>query len=246
MVRATFPRCALPRAAFAGLLAASGVGGAPAPIPDPERAAMVRTIDAHGATVGGLAPEVVAALGRVPRERFVPPALRHLAYADQPLPIGADQTISQPFIVAYMTHLLGVGRGARVLEVGTGSGYQAAVLAELGCEVRSIEIVRALGERAAALLAALGYRQVQVRIGDGYAGWPEAAPFDGIMVTAAAAEVPAPLVAQLAPGARLVIPLADATGAEHLYVVTRHADGRVTRDEHIGVRFVPLTRGPVR
>jgi protein-L-isoaspartate(D-aspartate) O-methyltransferase len=168
------------------------------------------------------------------------------AYLDMPLPIGGGQTISQPFIVAYMTHLLRVTRGARVLEVGTGSGYQAAVLAELGCEVKSIEIVRELGERSAALLRALGYARVEVRVGDGYQGWPEAAPFDGIVVTAGAREVPAPLLAQLKPGARLVMPLADTHGTEWLTVITKRPDGRAVREELIPVRFVPLTRGDPR
>lgn len=211
-----------------------------------ERAAMVRTVRAHAATVGGIDEAVLAALQRVPRHRFVPAAVAHLAYADSPLPIGDDQTISQPFIVAYMTHLLGVSKGARVLEVGTGSGYQAAVLAELGCEVRSIEIVRALADRAAALLRELGYPRVAVRAGDGYAGWPDAAPFAGIIVTAGTDAVPTPLVAQLAPGARLVLPLADAEGTEWLMVVTKRADGTTTLQRTIPVRFVPLTRGEAR
>ena len=210
-----------------------------------QRAMMMRTLQAHAATVGGIDAAVLAAMERVPRHRFVPTEVAHLAYHDRPLPIGDDQTISQPFIVAYMTHLLGLRRGARVLEVGTGSGYQAAVLRELGHEVWSIEIVRALGERTANLLAALGYR-VQLRVGDGYLGWPEAAPFDGILVTAGTAEVPAPLLAQLRPGARLVLPLADASGEEFLTVLTRSADGGVTRERKIPVRFVPLTRGDPR
>jgi protein-L-isoaspartate(D-aspartate) O-methyltransferase len=228
-------------APVAALLAAVAVPSPAAPTDAraAERAEMVRTVRAHAATVGGIDEPVLAALQRVPRHRFVP-------YADHPLPIGDDQTISQPFIVAYMTHLLGVGKGARVLEVGTGSGYQAAVLAELGCEVRSIEIVRALADRAAALLRELGYARVAVRAGDGYAGWPDAAPFVGILVTAGTDAVPAPLVAQLAPGARLVLPLADAEGTEWLTVVTKHADGTTTQRRTLPVRFVPLTRGEAR
>lgn len=222
-------------------------GGAQTPDPRArERAEMLRVIRAHGDTVGGLDETVLAAVARVPRHRFVPIDQADAAYQDRPLPIGDGQTISQPFIVAYMTHLLRVGPGARVLEVGTGSGYQAAVLAELGCEVKSIEIVRALGERSAALLSALGHSKVEVRVGDGYLGWPEAAPFDGIVVTAGATEVPAPLLAQLKPGARLVMPLADAHGTEWLTVIGKRPDGSTVREELIPVRFVPLTRGDPR
>jgi len=224
-----------------------GAGAATTPVGrEGDRAEMLRVVRAHGDTVGGLDARVLEAMARVPRHRFVPPAMVSQAYLDMPLPIGDGQTISQPFIVAYMTHLLAVRPGAHVLEVGTGSGYQAAVLAELGCEVKSIEIVRALGERAAALLRQLGYAKVEVRIGDGYAGWPEAAPFDGIVVTAAATALPQPLVDQLKPGARLVIPLADAAGTEWLTVVTKRADGTAMREELIPVRFVPLTRGGPR
>jgi protein-L-isoaspartate(D-aspartate) O-methyltransferase len=210
-----------------------------------ERAAMLRTVRAHAARVGGIDPTVLEAMARVPRHRFVPDAQAEHAYEDRPLPIGDGQTISQPFIVAYMTHLMQVRRGARVLEVGTGSGYQAAVLAELGCEVRSIEIVRALGERAARSLAALGL-PVTVRIGDGYLGWPEAAPFDAIIVTAGTHQVPPPLLEQLAVGGRLVLPLADDTGTEMLTVLTRQADGRYAQEQKIPVLFVPLTRGGPR
>jgi protein-L-isoaspartate(D-aspartate) O-methyltransferase len=211
-----------------------------------ERAAMVETLRAHAKTVGGIDEKVLAAMGRVPRHRFVPSAEAAEAYADMPLPIGEDQTISQPFIVAYMTHLMAAPKGARVLEVGTGSGYQAAVLAELGMEVRSIEIVRVLGERASKVLRELGYDRVRVRIGDGYAGWPEAAPFDGIMVTAGTNSVPAPLIKQLKPGGRLVLPLEDHEETEWLTVVTKQADGSVTQRRTIPVRFVPLTRGEAR
>lgn len=233
---------------LATALAAMIAAGAPAPKDgrEADRAEMVRVIRAHGDTVGGLDETVIAVMARVPRHRFVPAARADGAYRDTPLPIGDGQTISQPFIVAYMTHLLRVKRGARVLEVGTGSGYQAAVLAELGCEVKSIEIVRALGERSAALLEALGYSKVAVRVGDGYLGWPEAAPFDGIVVTAGARDVPQPLLDQLKPGARLVMPLADANGTEWMTVITKRADGSTVREELIPVRFVPLTRGAPR
>ncbi len=189
-------------------------------------------------------PAVLAALRAVPRHRFVPLALVADAYADRPLPIGEGQTISQPYIVALMTELLRVEPGQRVLEVGTGSGYQAAVLAQLGAEVYSIEIVESLGRQAAALLAALGYERVQVRIGDGYRGWPERAPFAGILVTAAPDHVPRPLLEQLAPGGRLVIPVGE--GLQQLEVHRRRLqdgpEGPVyVREIVLPVRFVPMT-----
>ena len=160
---------------------------------------------------------------------------------NRPLPIGHAQTISQPYIVAIMTDLLALPRAGRVLEVGTGSGYQAAVLAELGIEVYSIEIVEPLGLSARALLERLGYRNVQVRIGDGFAGWPEAAPFDAIIVTAAAAETPPPLLAQLKPGGRMIIPLERGFGAQDLVLIEKDAKGSVSREVILPVIFVPLT-----
>lgn len=190
-------------------------------------------------------PSVLAAMGRVPRHEFVPEPERALAYADHPLPIGFGQTISQPYIVALMTQLAGVsGRpGARVLEVGTGCGYQAAVLAELGAEVWTVEIVEPLARRAAATLARLGYDRVHVRVGDGYAGWPEEAPFDAILVAAAAPRLPEPLLAQLAPGGRLVIPVGE--GTQILRVITKSPDGETRAEDVAAVRFVPMT-GQVR
>lgn len=185
---------------------------------------------------------VIRALSRVPRHRFVPPDLVDAAYLDRPLPIGMGQTISQPFIVALMTDLVDLAPGARVLEVGTGSGYQAAVLAECVARVYSIEIVAPLGEKARALLADLGYRNVDVRIGDGYRGWPEAAPFDAIVVTAAPDHIPQPLVDQLAPDGRMVIPVGRRGGTQDLLVITKSADGRTTTRKALSVRFVPLTR----
>jgi protein-L-isoaspartate(D-aspartate) O-methyltransferase len=183
---------------------------------------------------------VLAAMSKVPRHEFVPVRWRDEAYADHPLPIGEGQTISQPYIVALMTELAAVGPGARVLEVGTGSGYQAAVLATLGAEVWSIEIVESLARSAQATLARLGYDRVRTRTGDGYQGWPEAAPFEAIVVTAAPPEVPAALLAQLAPGGRLVIPVGSAE--QELQVHERTADGvRVRRITP--VRFVPMVRG---
>jgi protein-L-isoaspartate(D-aspartate) O-methyltransferase len=188
-----------------------------------------------------LDPEVIRALRTVPRERFVPEAVRGLAYANRPLPIGLGQTISQPYIVAIMSHLIGVKPGDRVYELGTGSGYQAAVLAEIGAEVYTVEIVPELAERAAAVLAELGYAKVRVRAGDGYLGWPEAAPFDAIIVTAAGPEVPRPLVDQLKTGARLVMPLGGAVETQQLVVVTKQADGSLHRRDVLPVRFVPIT-----
>ena len=185
---------------------------------------------------------VIAALRKVDRHRFVPTSYSAQAYENRPLAIGAGQTISQPFIVALMTDLLNVGPGDNVLEVGTGSGYQAAVLAEIVGTVYSIEIIEPLGREAARALSAAGYRNVHTRIGDGYAGWPEQAPFDGIIVTAAATEVPQPLVDQLKPGGRLVIPVGAQGGAQVLYVVEKDARGEVSRRKALDVRFVPLTR----
>ena len=182
-------------------------------------------------------PEVLAAMGRVPRHRFVSGAWRGAAYEDRPLPIGHEQTISQPYIVALMSQLAQVERGDRVLEIGTGSGYQAAVLAELGAEVYSIEIVEPLGEEAAAILRELGY-DVTVRVGDGYQGWPEHAPFDAILLTAAPPEIPEPLLEQLADGGRLIAPVG--VGIQELVVVTRRGDERERRSV-APVRFVPMT-----
>lgn len=192
-----------------------------------------------------LGASVMAALRKVDRRRFVLPAQADEAYDNRPLAIGGGQTISQPFIVALMTDLLEVGPGDRVLEVGTGSGYQAAVLAEIAGVVYSIEIIEPLGREAARALAAAGYRNVHTRIGDGHAGWPEAAPFDAIMVTAAAPEVPQPLLDQLKPGGRLVIPVGSQSGTQTLYVISKDARGAIARRKVLDVRFVPLTRKPV-
>jgi protein-L-isoaspartate(D-aspartate) O-methyltransferase len=189
-----------------------------------------------------LSDAVLRAMAKVPRHRFVPPSLIDAAYVDRSLPIGMGQTISQPFIVALMTDLLEPAPGARVLEVGTGSGYHAAVLAECFARVHTIEIVPPLGEQARRLLAELGYRNIDVRIGDGYRGWPEAAPFDAILVTAAPDHVPQPLVDQLAPGGRLVIPVGPRGGRQELLVITKARDGRTVTRKTLAVRFVPLTR----
>ncbi len=185
---------------------------------------------------------VMAAMGKVPRHRFVPTPQDIFAYENRPLPIGEGQTISQPYIVALMTDLLDPKPADSVLEVGTGSGYQAAVLAELVAKVTTIEIVAPLGRRAMRLLDELGYRNVTVRIGDGYGGWPAAAPFDAIIVTAAPATIPQPLVDQLKPGGRMVIPVGGSSDVQQLLVVEKHSDGRTTTRRTLPVRFVPLTR----
>jgi protein-L-isoaspartate(D-aspartate) O-methyltransferase len=185
----------------------------------------------------------LAAMRAVPRHLFVPPDHRVLAYEDIPLPIGHDQTISQPAVVALMTQLIAPRRGKRVLEVGTGSGYQAAVLAEAGCRVWTIEIFGALAKEARERLIRLGYSRVEVRHGDGYAGWPEEAPFDAILVTAAADSIPPALLSQLAPGGRLVMPVGDQDSEQELVLVQKDATGRLASRQLFPVRFVPLLRG---
>jgi protein-L-isoaspartate(D-aspartate) O-methyltransferase len=190
------------------------------------------------------ADPVMSAMAKVPRHLFVPPLQRAYAYENRPLPIGHGQTISQPYIVALMTDLLDVKPGDRVLEIGTGSGYQAAVLAELGAEVYTIEIVEPVGLAGAQALREAGYGSVKTRIGDGYAGWPEAAPFDAVIVTAAPAAIPAPLVAQLKTGGRMVVPLGAAYETQQLMVGVKRADGTLEERRTLPVRFVPLTRQP--
>lgn len=186
---------------------------------------------------------VLAAMGAVERHRFVDASLKPLAYADRALPIGSEQTISQPYIVAIMTELLELKGGEKILEVGTGSGYQAAVLAEMGCEVWTIEILPELAASAKALLANLGYDKVHVRAGDGYAGWPEAAPFDGIIITAATPRFPSPLIDQLKEGGRAVLPLGEET--LQTLVAGPRKDGLMHLDPVLSVAFVPMT-GQVR
>jgi len=187
-------------------------------------------------------PAVLKAMAAVPRHEFVPPELRPRAYQDSPLPIGYGQTISQPYIVAEMTRLLQLNRSSRVLEVGTGSGYQAAVLAHFTPHVYTIEIIAPLAEAAAERLRRLGYRDVAVRHGDGYYGWPEEAPFDGIVVTAAAGEIPPPLIRQLKAGGRMVIPVGSVFEIQSLMLVEKDAAGKVKTRSLMSVRFVPLTR----
>ena len=186
---------------------------------------------------------VLEAMGKVSRERFVDPILRGRAYDDGPLPIGEGQTISQPYIVALMTELLELEGKEEVLEIGTGSGYQAAVLAEVAGSVYSIEIIEPLGKQAGKLLESLGYRNVETKVGDGYYGWPEAAPFDAIIVTAAASHVPPPLLKQLKPGGRMVIPLGTQFMTQYLMLVEKQQDGSLTTRQILPVRFVPLTGG---
>jgi len=183
-------------------------------------------------------PRVLAAMRKVPRHEFVPPAQRARAYEDHPLPIGEEQTISQPYIVAYMAELACIPRDGRVLEIGTGSGYGAAVLAEIAAEVYTIEILEPLARRAQEDLARTGYGRVQVRCGDGYRGWPEAAPFDAIILTAAPPEVPQPLKEQLRIGGVLVAPVGEEE--QELIIVTRTQEGFLVRRD-LPVRFVPMT-----
>jgi protein-L-isoaspartate(D-aspartate) O-methyltransferase len=185
----------------------------------------------------------LAAMRAVPRHEFVPEDQRVWAHVDTPLPIGHDQTISQPAVVAFMTQVIHPRPGLRVLEVGTGSGYQAAVLAETGARVWTVEIFRALADEARTRLQRIGYGGVQVRHGDGYAGWPEVAPFDAIVVTAGADSIPPPLVRQLAPGGRLVMPVGDPWTDQRLVLLQKDASGRVASRDLLPVRFVPLLRG---
>ncbi len=211
-----------------------------------DRQRMVEEIDAMVAStastsgVARLDPRVRAAMAEVPRHEFVPPEYRSAAYRNGPLPIGHDQTISQPFIVALMTELLQPKKMDTVLEVGTGSGYQAAILSVLAREVYTIEIVPELGKMARANLERLGYTNVRTSIGDGYQGWAEHAPFDAIIVTAAPDHVPPALIAQLRPGGRMVIPVGRFN--QELMVLAKHADGSTTTTNVTPVRFVPLIR----
>jgi len=212
------------------------------------RARMVAEIAAMARETGGetgrpaFSEAVMAAMGKVPRHRFVPLLQEALAYENRPLPIGEGQTISQPYIVALMTDLLDPKPAHTVLEVGTGSGYQAAVLAGLVAKVYTIEIVEPLGRRAKRTLDDLGYLNVEARVGDGYAGWPEAAPFDSIVVTAAPAAVPQSLIDQLKPGGRMVIPVGASLDVQQLLLVEKRPDGSVTTKRALPVRFVPFTR----
>jgi protein-L-isoaspartate(D-aspartate) O-methyltransferase len=213
-----------------------------------ERRAMVETVRrSFWATrgqglPGRMSEPVAAAMRATERHEFVPASLRRDAYENRPLPIGYGQTISQPYIVALMTELARVGQGERVLEIGTGSGYQAAVLGEMGVAVSTIEIVPELGRAAARRLQRLGYGGVVTRIGDGYFGWPGAPPFDAILVTAAASHVPPPLIQQLAPNGRMVIPVGPPFVVQQLVLVTKDQGGALRTRQLLPVSFVPLTR----
>jgi len=233
-------------AAIAALLLVGAAQVAAADREADARLDMVRTIEviarqsSGGATATTLDAGVLEAMRRVPRHAFVPASQRELAYTNRPLPIGYGQTISQPYIVALMTDLLRLARHSRALEIGTGSGYQAAVLAELGHLVYTIEIVSELAEPAAKRLSELGYGAVSARHADGYYGWPEAAPFDGILVTAAASQIPPPLLEQLKPGGRMVIPIGASFLVQELMLIEKLADGTIRTEALLPVAFVPL------
>ena len=214
------------------------------------RAKLVEEVDAMYAEtrsetgLGAMSPAVRRALGRVERHRLIPPgASASTAYANHPLPIGSGQTISQPYIVALSADLLNLKGGEIVLDIGTGSGYQAAVLAEIASRVYSIEIIPSLGNEARKRLEELGYGNIEVKIGDGYKGWPERAPFDAIVVTAAAPHVPPALVEQLKPGGRMVIPVGGSGEIQYLKVLEKRPDGGVSEKRVLPVRFVPLVPG---
>ena len=218
---------------------ASAVAAPPDPREDEFAVARRRMVAEQIRARGVTDPAVLAAMEAVPRHLFIPESERREAYDDHPLPIGDGQTISQPYMVALMTSLLGLQPGQRVLEVGTGSGYQAAVLSRLAADVYTIEILSPLGKRAESTLADLGYRNVHVRIGDGYKGWPNAAPFDAIIVTAAPPSIPDPLLAQLKTGGKMVIPVGHTF--QDLLVLTKRADGGFDTAKKMPVLFVPMT-----
>ena len=205
-----------------------------------QRRDMVDLIERRGVSDAA----TLTSMRTVPRHEFVPPEHQPDAYGDFPLPIGYGQTISQPYIVAYMTEVLRPHPGMKVLEVGTGSGYQAAVLAAAGCEVYTVEIFEALATAARNRLAALGFRKVTVRHGDGHFGWSEHAPFDAVIVTAAAGYIPPELIEQLKPGGRMIIPVGSVYGVQYLILVEKDAQGKVTTRTLIPVQFVPMLKGP--
>ena len=207
------------------------------------RARRLAMVDRHIAGEGIRDSATLRAMREVPRHELVPAGLRDEAYENHPLPIGFGQTISQPYIVGYMTEIVRPRPGMRVLEVGTGSGYQAAVLAATGVEVYTIEIFRALADTARARLERLGYRNVNVRHGDGHDGWPDVAPFDAILVTAAAGHIPPALTRQLKPGGRMVIPVGSVYGAQYLILVEKNAKGSLRTRSLLPVAFVPMLSG---
>jgi protein-L-isoaspartate(D-aspartate) O-methyltransferase len=222
------------------------VAAAAADAQSTQRAEMVTEVAAVAASAGAqsgrhaLDPRVMAVMGQVPRHEFVPDPQKPHAYENRPLPIGHGQTISQPYIVALMTDLMRVRPGDTVLEIGTGSGYQAAVLAGLAGAVYTIEIIEPLGRQACERLKRLAYRQVACKVGDGYYGWDQHAPYDAIVVTAAASHVPPPLIRQLKPGGRMVIPVGAQFLTQYLLLVEKSADGTVSTRQILPVRFVPL------
>jgi protein-L-isoaspartate(D-aspartate) O-methyltransferase len=230
---------------LSGLLACSSGARSTANEYAAKRSALIEHLEDYASSAGTtgepLDPAVLRAMQRVPRHEFVPTWVRGQAYEDHPLPIGYEQTISQPYIVALMTDLLDLKPDDTVLEVGTGSGYQAAVLAELVRRVYTIEIVEPLAEEAARRLKRLGYDNVITRSGDGYHGWKEHAPFDAVMVTAGASRVPPPLIRQLQPGGKMVIPVDSGFFSQHLMLLTKTQQGKVETRRVIPVRFVPLT-----
>lgn len=239
---------ALVAIAVLALFHATGFGAEPDADPNERsRMEMIRAIEGDvretSRMIGrsALDPSVMKAMAEVPRHEFVPPNQKRYAYQNRPLPIGHGQTISQPYIVALMTDLLKVGPDGVVLEVGTGSGYQAAVLSGLVKTVFTVEIIEALGIEAGARLDRLGYKNVYTRIRDGYYGWDEHAPFDGIIVTAVASHVPPPLIRQLKPGGRMVIPVGSPFLTQQLMLIEKKIDGTVTSRQLLPVRFVPLT-----
>jgi len=229
------------------VIGTSAFSASPTDVYQARRQEMVKEIEADVRETSlyidadSLDPRVMKVMGSVPRHEFVPLTYRTRAYENRPLPIGQGQTISQPYIVALMTDLLRIQPGARILEVGTGSGYQAAVLAELAEEVFTIEIIEALGEQATERLKVLGFGNVRVQLGDGYYGWEEYAPFDAIVVTAAASHIPPPLVKQLKPGGRMVIPVGGRFQVQQLTLIDKDSDGKTRTRQILPVRFVPLT-----
>ena len=243
-------RVAVPTAVAACMILVLVAGNVLADAYDAARNNLLEKIQRNAADTGGLtgrrgfSPETMAALRRVPRHEFVRKEHLSLAYANRPLPIGYGQTISQPYIVALMTDLLDLSRDQRLLEVGTGSGYQAAVAAEVAGHVYTVEIIGALADQARDRLKDLGVANVTVHRADGYHGWPRHAPFDAIIVTAAADHIPPPLVRQLRPGGRMVIPVGPRFLTQQLVLIEKAHDGRVTARQLLPVRFVPLTRKP--
>ncbi|WP_455281843.1 protein-L-isoaspartate(D-aspartate) O-methyltransferase [Cupriavidus necator] len=243
-VKQSTPPPSIPIAAMALALLFSTAAAADALAP--QRADMVKEIATVAAAAGAqsgrhaLDPRVMAVMGQVPRHEFVPDQQKLYAYENRPLPIGHGQTISQPYIVALMTDLMMVKPGDAVLEIGTGSGYQAAVLAGLARAVYTIEIIEPLGRQACDRLKRLAYRQVACKVGDGYYGWDEHAPYDAIIVTAAASHVPPPLIRQLKPGGRMVIPVGAQFLTQYLLLVEKSGDGTVSTRQILPVRFVPL------